>query len=140
MARFKKELPQEILKDFELVYNNVDQMLGEMTRAGAEVVVNNVKANMPQSLKDNSQISSSLKVSKTYKTPTDDGINTQAMFNGYFTNKDGKKTPIPLVVNMFEYGSKSREYPKHPFFRKSFRKAQIEKSMLQIQKKYIKGD
>ena len=59
-------------------------------------------------------------------------------FVGYFTNEDGKQTPAPLVANMFEYGSKDRKYPKHPFFRKSFRKAQIEKAMLDVQKKYIK--
>jgi hypothetical protein len=140
MARFEKQLPKEILKDFELVYNNVDKMLGDMTRAGAEVAMNNIKANMPPALKDNSEIMGSLRLTKTYKTPSDDGINTQAMFNGYFINKDGKKTPIPLVVNMFEFGSRSREYPKHPFFRKSFRKGPIEKAMLDVQKKYIKGD
>ena len=60
------------------------------------------------------------------------------MISGYFTNKDGKTTPAPLVANMFEYGSRSRKYPKKPFFRSSFNKSQIEKAMLKVQEKYIK--
>jgi hypothetical protein len=62
------------------------------------------------------------------------------MIVGYFTNKDGDTTPAPLVANMFEYGSSSRKYPKQPFFRQSFNKGQIEKAMLRVQDKYIKGD
>jgi hypothetical protein len=79
-------------------------------------------------------------VSRVYKTPSDDGINCQAMIVGYFTNRNGERIPAPLVANMFEYGSSNRKYPKKPFFRQSFNKAQIEKAMLRVQEKYIKGD
>lgn len=130
------ELPDDLIKIFSSIEKNTDKMLGEMTKAGAEVVVNNVKANLPEGLKD--LPSSNITLTKTYKTPSDDGINTKVVISGYFTNKNGKRTPAPLVANMFEYGSSKREYPKQPFFRKSFRKAQIEKAMLDVQDKYLK--
>lgn len=130
------ELPDDLIKTFSSIEKNTDKMLGEMTKAGAEVVVNNVKANLPEGLKD--LPSSNITLTKTYKTPSDDGINTKVVISGYFTNKNGKRTPAPLVANMFEYGSSKREYPKQPFFRKSFRKAQIEKAMLDVQDKYLK--
>ena len=53
-------------------------------------------------------------------------------------NKAGKKVPVALVVNAREYGSKSGE-KKKPFFRRSFNEKEIERVMLQVQKKYI-GD
>lgn len=144
MAKFEMTLPEEIIKDLDLVYKNTDKMLGEMTQAGAEVVVSNIKANAPEAIRK-STIYQKLKTSKIYKTPTDDGINTKAAFffgngdDGYFINKKGKKTPIPLVLNMFEFGSSKRNYPKHPFIRKSFKKNQIETAMKNVQKKYLKG-
>nr|DAX39472.1 MAG TPA: hypothetical protein [Caudoviricetes sp.] len=130
------ELPDDLIKTFSSIEKNTDKMLGEMTKAGAEVVVDIVKANLPEGLKD--LPSSNITLTKTYKTPSDDGINTKVVISGYFTNKNGKRTPAPLVANMFEYGSSKREYPKQPFFRKSFRKAQIEKAMLDVQDKYLK--
>ena len=81
---------------------------------------------------------SCLQITKTYKTPSDDGINTKVAFYGYFKNEDGKIVPAPLVANVTEYGISNSPYPKKPFLRKSFRKAQIEKAMLSVQKKYIK--
>lgn len=144
MAKFEMTLPTEIIKDLELIYKNTDKMLGEMTQAGAKVVIDNIKTNAPQAIKS-SQIMKKLKASKVYKTPTDDGINTKAAFffgngeDGYFINKEGKKTPIPLVLNMFEFGSSKRNYPKHPFIRKSFRKSEIDTAMKKVQKKYLKG-
>lgn len=139
MARFKNALPTDLIKEFESLNINTQKMLGEMTKAGAETVRSNVKANSPSEIKD-SEIMSHLTVSKTYKTPSDDGINNKVLFSGYFINRNGKRTPVPLVINMFEYGSSKRNYPKKPFFRKSFRKKQIEESMLKVQDKYIKGD
>ena len=61
------------------------------------------------------------------------------MIIGYFKNENGKETPAPLVANMFEYGSRKRKYPKHPFFRKSFKRAQIMKAMEDAQKKLSGG-
>ena len=139
MAKFQNALPTDLIKEFESLNMNTEKMLGEMTKAGAETVYSNVKANAPSEVKD-SELMEHLKVSKTYKTPTDGGINNKVLFSGYFTNRNGKKTPVELVLNMFEYGSSKRNYPKRPFFRKSFRKKQIESAMLKVQDKYIKGD
>lgn len=136
MARFKMELPTEILKDIEYINNNSDKIFGEMTQAGANVTINNVKSNIPKSFVD-SNIMNCLKITRVYKTPSDQGINTKVGFFGYFTNKNGVKTPAPLVANVFEYGSS--KFTKQPFFRRSFKKAQIEKAMLEAQKKFSKG-
>lgn len=139
MAKFKSALPKDLIKEFEKLNINTDKMLGEMTKAGAETVHSNVKSNAPAEIKD-SEIIDHLTVSKTYKTPSDGGINNKVLFSGYFINRNGKRTPVELVLNMFEYGSSKRNYPKKPFFRKSFRKKQIEEAMLRVQDKYIKGD
>ena len=139
MARFTNALPKDLIKEFESLNINTDKMLGEMTKAGAEKVYSNVKANTPSEIKD-SDIINHLKVSRTYKTPSDGGINNKVLFSGYFINRNGKRTPVELVLNMFEYGSSKRSYPKKPFFRKSFRKKEIEAVMLKVQNKYIKGD
>ena len=140
MARYKLELPTELMKSFKYLDENTEKMIGEMCHAGAEIVKEQAWMNMPQSLKKAVVDGNNLITSRIYKTPSDDGINCQCMIVGYFTNENGQKTPAPLVANMFEYGSSSRKYPKHPFFRKAFRKAQIEKAMLAVQKKYIKED
>lgn len=138
MAKFIMELPNEIIKDFDKVYKNSEEIFGGMTKAGAEVAYSNIKSNLPDHFRG-STIMNCMRVTRTYKTPSDDGINTQVGFYGYFTNEDGKKTPAPLVANMFEYGSSKRKYPKHPFLRKSFRKNEIEKAMLAAQKKLSGG-
>ena len=109
-----------------------------MTKEAAQVVLNNVKANMPITLMK-ALNRSNVKLTRTYRTPSDDGINTKIVIAGYFTNEDGKKTPAPLVANMFEYGSSVRKYPVHPFFRKSFNKAQIENTMKKAQKELSRG-
>lgn len=136
MARFTMELPEDIIKDFQRINNNADSIFGQMTKAGAEVVYNNVKANVPASFV-NSEIMNCLKITRIYKTPSDDGINTKVGFYGYFDNKNGVKTPAPLVANVFEYGT--TKVVKKPFFRRSFKKSQIEKAMLDAQKRASGG-
>ena len=121
---FNLELPTEIMRDMQRIYDNADEIFGEMTKAGAEVVNHNIIANVPQSIKD-SKMMDCLKVTKVYKTPSDDGINTKVGFYGYFENKDGKIVPAPLVANVFEYGRSSAPFPKHPFLRKSFKKRRL---------------
>lgn len=135
MAKFELQLPNELIKEFEQLNKKSDEMFEEMTKAGAEVVYSNVKSNIPSSWRD-SDIMNCLVISKTYKTPSDDGVNTKVMFSGYFKNRNGVKTPAPLVANVFEYGSSKVD--KQPFLRKSFKKAQIEKAMLHVQDKYIR--
>jgi hypothetical protein len=137
MAQFVGGLPDDLIKLFTELEINTEQMLGEMVQAGAEVARANVWAKMPRSFADSLSFDNVI-LTKVYKTPSDDGINCQAMISGYFINKDGKETPAPLVANMFEYGSSKKEYPRRPFFRSSFNKSQIETAMLKVQEKYIK--
>ena len=138
MAKFAIELPNDVLKDFQMVHDNSEKIFGEMTKAGAEVVEKNILANVPASIR-NSKMMNCLKVTKTYKTPSDDGINTKVGFFGYFENEDGKTVPAPLVANVFEYGRSNAPFPKHPFLRKSFKKNEIEQAMLQAQKQASGG-
>ncbi len=137
MARYEADLPTELIKIFEDLNINTEKMLGEMVKAGAEVARENVKAKMPSALREGLS-EDNIILTKVYKTPSDDGINCQAMIAGYFINKEGKETPAPLVANLFEYGRSSAPYPKQPFFRSSFNKGQIESAMLKVQEKYIK--
>lgn len=137
MARFEADLPDDLIKIFKDLEINTEKMLGDMVKAGAEVARENVKAKMPSALREGLS-EDNIILTKVYKTPSDDGINCQAMISGYFTNKDGKETPAPLVANLFEYGRSSSPYPKQPFFRSSFNKGQIENAMLKVQEKYIK--
>ena len=136
MARFDLELSNDIMKQFSDLDKNLDKMLGEMTEAGARVVLENIKTNVPHSW-FSSNIMKCLKVTKTYKTPSDDGVNTKVAFYGYFINRNGEKIPAPLVANVTEYGRSNSPYPKKPFMRKSFKKSEIEKAMEKIQDKYI---
>lgn len=138
MAKYEMELPTEIMKDFEKIYKDSEKIFGEMTKAGAEVVYKNVQANVPQSIRQ-SKMMNCLKITKVYKTPTDDGINTKVGFYGYFENKDGKTLPAPLVANVFEYGRSNAPFPKKPFLRRSFKKNEIEQAMLKAQKRASGG-
>lgn len=138
MARFVMELPDELMKDFKRLHDNAEKIFGEMTRAGAKVVENNIRANAPKAVKSSAMMNN-LGITKTYKTPSDGGINTKVIFAGYFTAKDGRTVPAPLVANLFEYGRSDSPFPKHPFIRKSFKAAEIEKAMLEAQKKASGG-
>lgn len=151
MATFNLELPSDLMKDLKKVYDNSDKIFGEMTRAGAEVVEANVKNNAPEVLK------SHVKVSRTYHTPTDGGINTKVYISGYIPFSDpnrkyfsrsggsGKKykttdgVPADFLAQIYEYGRSSAPFPKKPFLRKSFKKDQIEQAMLEAQKKASGG-
>ena len=136
MAAFTLELPKEIMDSIAKLEANSDKIFGGMTKAGAEVVLENVRANAPQSWKG-SNIMNNIGITRTYKTPSDDGINTKVIISGYFINSKGVKTPAPLVANVFEYGS--TKFNKKPFFRKSFKKSQIEAAMLKAQKELSGG-
>lgn len=136
MARYNVELPNDIIKQFEKLEKNTDKMLEEMTEAGAKVVLENIKASVPSSWYS-SNIMKCLKATKTYKTPSDDGVNTKVAFYGYFINRNGERIPAPLVANVTEYGRSNSPYPKKPFMRRAFNKAKISKAMEQVQTKYI---
>lgn len=133
MAGFNLELPTEIVKTLCRLSNDAEKMLGEMTKAGAEVVYQNVKSNMKSSFKSTSSLEKGLKITKTYRTQNDDGINTKVGFYGY--TDEGK--PIPLIAMAREYGTSSGE-KKKPFFRKSFKDTEgIIKAMKNVQSRYI---
>lgn len=138
MAKIIVDIDDSVLKDISYIDKQFDHIFGGMTKAGAEVVYKNVISALPGALRS-SGFAKNVKLSKVYKTPSDDGINTKVMITGYFINKDGRKTPAPLVANMFEYGSSKKNYPKQPFFRKSFKKSQIMKAMEEEQKKLSGG-
>lgn len=133
MAKFQLELPTEIMSDIQKISDNSEKIFGEMTKAGAEVVMANMRAGVPKSF-HGSNIMNCLRMTRTYKTPSDGGINTKVGFYGYFRNKKGKTVPAELVCNVFEYGRSGSPFKKHPFIRKAFKKGQIEQAMLKAQK------
>lgn len=143
MAKFKAELPYDLIKEFEELGKNCPKMLREMVEAGAETVYKNVNNNIGSAFKTTASLDKGLKVTKTYKTPSDDGINVHIGFYGYDETKKTKKypngVPIPLIAMAREFGTSSGE-AKKPFFRKSFKKTEIEQAMKQVQDKYIEGD
>lgn len=138
MAQFKLELPNSIMDDIRKINDNAEEIFGEMTKAGAEVAMHNIIVNAPASIKQ-SKMMSCLRLTRTYKTPTDKGINTKVGFFGYFENENGQTVPAPLVANVFEYGRSNRPFTKHPFLRKSFRKGDIESAMLKKQSELTGG-
>ena len=138
MASFKLELPTEVIQQFERIDKDYEKIFGGMTKAGAEVVRSEVMSNAPDAVKS-SDLMSCLKMTVTYKTPSDDGINTKVAFYGYFVNSEGKRVPAPLVCNLFEYGCHKHRYPKHPFLRRSFNKGAITTAMLKAQRELSRG-
>lgn len=143
MAKVKVELPTEVIKEIEFLSKNSKDIFGKMTKAGAEVAYKNIVNNVPAGMKQSSELMNCLRITKVYTTPSDGGINTKVLFSGYFTNENGVKTPAPLVANIFEYGrsfeSKHGGIVKQPFLRRSFNKNQIEKAMLDAQRKESRG-
>lgn len=140
MARFQAMLPTELIKQFEEVYDNTFSMMGEMTKAGATVAYKNIQSNMSRSFKSVKSLNKGLTMTRVYRTPSDDGVNCKVGFYGYDTSKKTKKypngIPIPLIALAREYGTSSGE-SKKPFFRKSFKKAEIEHQMEKVQEKYL---
>ena len=113
MARFKMELPTELINQFKALETSSEKMIEEMTEAGARVVYDNVIENMQGSFEDANKLKPYLKITRTYKTPSDDGINTKVAFYGYYKDKiftvKNKKNgniysyvgvPVPLIVNI----------------------------------------
>ena len=136
MAGFNVELPSGLISDLNKIVDNSEKMFGEMTRAGAEIVYKSVKSNMKESFKSTRSLDKGLKITKTYRTLSDDGINTKVGFYGY--TDDG--TPIPLIAMAREYGT-SRGERKKPFFRKAFKQeSAIRNAMMEVQKRYIKDE
>lgn len=147
MARFNMQLPDDVMKDLKKISSNSEKMFGDMTRAGAEVALSEVRANAPASIK------AYAKLTKTYKTPSDGGINTKVFFSGYLPFSTPNRTsfvrrgrgggkvysttkgvPADFLAILYEYGRSNAPFPKRPFFRRSFNQGRIEKAMLDAQK------
>ena len=143
MAKFNAELPNDLIQTFDELETNAEIMMGEMCRVGAEVVHSKVISNIKKSFSSTGALMKGLKVTRVYKTPTDDGINVHIGFYGYDEDKKTKAhpkgVPIPLIAMAREYGTSSGEKRK-PFLRKSFAKKEIEQAMMEVQEKYIKGE
>ena len=136
MAGFNLELPTEVIGSINKLYDNAEDMMKQMTRAGAEVVYNNIQNNMKRSFKTTRSLEKGLKITRSYKTKSDDAINTKVGFYGY----DDDGVPIPLKALAREYGT-SRGEKKKPFMRKSFKTTStITDAMLKVQERYIKDE
>lgn len=161
MAKFMTELPTEIMKDFEKIYGNTEEIFGGMTKAGAQVVKKEIEAGARRVFSSStaSKMVSKLKITRIYKTPSDGGINTKVAFYGYIPRKDGKAVkvkggyyggvPAPLLASLREFGASSggampegfkKYWTKKPFIRPAFsKKGSIERAMLQAQKELSGG-
>lgn len=133
MAKLEVRMPTKFINDLEKTLKGFDEICSEMVQAGGRVVYNNVMKNMPPVLKK-SNFSRCVRLTKTYKTPSDGAINSKVMIiDGYFINHLGKRTPAPLIANVFEHGrsveSRGGYIPKQPFFRRSFVKKDIFRAM-----------
>ena len=136
MAGFNLELPTEVIGSINKLHDNAEDMMMQMTRAGAEVVYNNIQNNMKRSFKTTRSLEKGLKITRPYKTKSDDGINTKVGFYGY----DENGIPIPLKALAREYGT-SRGEQKKPFMRKAFQnEAVITDAMLKAQRRYIPNE
>ena len=144
MAKFKAELPNDLIKVFEELETNAPTMMGEMCKAGATVVHDKVVSGLGKAFAKADTLMKGLKVTKVYNTPSDDGTNVHIGFYGYDgvpTKQYPKGTPIPLKAMAREYGTHGGDWEqKKPFFRKSFSKKDIEQAMMEVQNRYIKGD
>ena len=152
MARFKMELPREIIDDIKKVRDSSAEIFGAMTRAGAEVVAENVRATVPLP-----EMKEHVKLTRIYITPTDDGINTKVYLHGYLPFKGNRRlfvrrgreggevyvttkgVPVGFLAQVYEYGRSTAPFPKRPFFRKAFNREQITKAMLKAQKEASGG-
>lgn len=161
MAKFEQELPTDILKDFDFLQNNAINIFGKMTRAGAEVAKRQIANNAERAFdsKTAAKLNSKLRITKTYDTPSDGGINTKVAYYGYIPRSDGKRVkikggsypgvPAPLLARLREYGARSggnmpepfkKYWAKRPFVRPAFDdKSGIEKAMLKAQKELSGG-
>ena len=161
MAKVLLSLPAGIIKDFERLNKDADKIFGAATKAGAEKVAQNVRSAVPVQ-----ELAEHVRISRTYKTPSDDGINTKVYFSGYLSFKGNrtefrrrgrsgskvytttKGVPAEFVAQTLEYGTTLRTTEdgqnrglvlKRPFFRKSFRASQISAIMKRTMKNLSGG-
>lgn len=148
MAQFVAEIPNFVIDDCKKLYENSDELLGEMTRAGAEVVLDKIKAKCPQTIRNHARLS------VTYKTPSDGAINTKVYYSGYVPfsdpNRDyftragangryystSKGVPASFLAILYEYGRSNAPFPKRPSLRSAIgARSAIEQAMFEAQEK-----
>lgn len=151
MAKFIVKMPDDLMKQFSDLENNVEEMVGAMTTAGAKVVEKNIRNNIIGSFKNPAPILEHLKITKVYENGKN-AIGNKIAFYGYlpfsgkrtkFSRKGGngsnyisnKGVPVEFIVNVTEYGKSGKR--KRPFVRKSFDNVEITKAMLKEQEKYL---
>lgn len=161
MAHFTAELPNDLIKDFDFLQENALKIFGEMTRAGAKVVKRQIATNASRAFdgKTAAKLNKKLKITRTYQTPSDGGINTKVAYYGYIPRKDGSKVkikggsypgvPAPLLASLREFGARNagnmpdalkRYWTKRPFVRPAFgNKNAIKDAMLKAQKELSGG-
>ena len=162
MAKFTMGLPTDILLNVDYLQNNAIEIFGGMTRAGAKVV----KADIEQRAKTvfkpatAAKLNKKLKITKTYNTPSDGGINTKVAYYGYIPKENGMPfkirgyvsklgVPAPFLAALREYGGDLGQMPaqfqrywkqKKPFVRPAFaNNSGITKAMLKAQKELSGG-
>nr|DAH84347.1 MAG TPA: hypothetical protein [Caudoviricetes sp.] len=160
MASFNMYEPQELLRELEKLGKDTEKMMMEMTQAGGKVVYNNVIDRMHVAFKTPESLIANLRMTKPYRAPSSDSINTKVAVYGYihkgkkfkrrnrYKGKNNKTqgkvyisdgVPAPFVVIQREFGN-SRGEKKIPIFRPSFEDNRIESEMLNVQKQYIPED
>ena len=131
MARFEMFVPEEIEKQLDKLYNDTPKIFGAMTKAGARIVADELKATAPHP-----DIAANIKLTKIYETPSDGAINTKVLLVG---RTKVSNAPLALVANCFEYGRSNLPFPRKPFLRKAFDPRRIEKVMKDKQREMTGG-
>jgi len=152
MAAFQNYSGDEILKQMGYVKQRCGDIFLSMTKDAAEYVAGRVRSSVPRS-----DMTSHVKVSRSYKTPSDGGNNTKVYFSGYlpfsgkrltFTRRGRaggklyateKGIPVEFLAILYEYGRSTSPFPKRPFFRRSFDAKGIDKVMMETQKRESGG-
>lgn len=151
--KIKMVLPDNVIADFKKIFGDTEKIFGGMTKAGAEVVLQRVKASAPQ------KISSYAKISRVYRTPSNGRINSKVYFSGYLPFSDPKRkyfkrrgrkggavytstegVPAAFLANLYEYGRSTAPWPTRPFLRPAFANTHaIEQAMIKAQKELSGG-
>lgn len=87
MAQFQMQLPDEILKDMNTIYENAPEIFDSMTHAGAEVVYRHILSNMRYAFDEPEKLMNFLKITKAYRTFGGKYVNTKVAFYGYYSRK-----------------------------------------------------
>ena len=164
MAKFKMNMPTEILSDIDFISHNTLNIFGDTVKAGALVAKKQIQANANKAFSGEiaSKMNKKLKVTKVYQTK-DGSIKDKVAYYGYLATKKTKAggsvkvrsyrypqgVPAPLLAALREFGAKSGSgmpkqfknyWTKKPFVRPAFsNSAPIESAMLAAQKRASRG-